>query len=166
MVRVHPRPLMIASAAAECNAMGGSSARRLVWLGANHARRGPGFSVVAPCQRGASPVSVRRQPFHHGLPWIRAGRGLHASVVAYPGGGAAEFGSATVPGTTEQPARDENPPKTVAWSRLPRAAVSVSRGVEREACPQLLMGRGFWSRGRRGARRGDARRAARTTSPT
>src|SRR5216683_4195191 len=27
---------------------------------ANHARRGPRFSVVAPCQTGASPLSVQR----------------------------------------------------------------------------------------------------------
>src|SRR6266851_572036 len=33
---------------------------------ANHARRGPRFSVVAPCRRGASPVSVRRQTFTTG----------------------------------------------------------------------------------------------------
>src|SRR6266849_8658146 len=30
---------------------------------ANDARRGPRFSVVAPCQTGASPLSVRRQTF-------------------------------------------------------------------------------------------------------
>src|SRR5712691_11506242 len=35
---------------------------------ANHARRGPRFSVVAPCRRGASPVSVRRQTFITGCP--------------------------------------------------------------------------------------------------
>src|SRR5206468_12503443 len=59
---------------------------------ANHARRGPRFAVVrlrsrdtlaaanfgetspkpwgrrvAPCRRGASPASVRRRDFHHGL---------------------------------------------------------------------------------------------------
>jgi len=28
----------------------------------------PIFSVVAPCHRGASPASVRRRDFHHGLP--------------------------------------------------------------------------------------------------
>src|SRR5438552_3593530 len=30
---------------------------------ANHARRGPLFSVVAPCHRGASPASVRRRTY-------------------------------------------------------------------------------------------------------
>jgi len=34
---------------------------------ANYARWGPRFSVVAPCHRGASPASVRRRDFHHGL---------------------------------------------------------------------------------------------------
>src|SRR6059036_3671718 len=35
-----------------------------------HARRGPRFSVVAPCRRGASLVSVRRQTFTTGC-WAR-----------------------------------------------------------------------------------------------
>jgi hypothetical protein len=41
---------------------------------------GPIFSVVAPCDRGASPVSVLRRDFHHGLlggdPPGRIARGL------------------------------------------------------------------------------------------
>ena len=31
----------------------------------------PIFSVVAPCHRGASPASVRRRDFHHGLPGVK-----------------------------------------------------------------------------------------------
>src|SRR5947208_9495907 len=63
---------------------------------ANHARRGPRFSVVAPCRRGASLVSVRRQTFATGCrpaplelrrrisvlvaaPQLRLGDALHAS---------------------------------------------------------------------------------------
>jgi hypothetical protein len=37
------------------------------WLRYSFFKYGPIFSVVAPCHRGASPVSVRRRDFHHGL---------------------------------------------------------------------------------------------------
>src|SRR5206468_9776960 len=50
---------------------------------ANHVRRGPRFSVVAPCRRGASLVSVRRQTFTtgcgaHCVPGRMSGRGAGA----------------------------------------------------------------------------------------
>src|SRR5206468_10159103 len=47
---------------------------------ANHARRGPRFSVVAPCPRGASPVSVRRQTFTTGCLGPAGGSGHVAGM--------------------------------------------------------------------------------------
>src|SRR5712691_9325600 len=37
------------------------------WLRCSSLKYCPIFSVVAPCHRGASPASVRRRDFHHGL---------------------------------------------------------------------------------------------------
>jgi hypothetical protein len=37
------------------------------WLRCSFLKYCPIFSVVTPCHRGASPPSVRRRDFHHGL---------------------------------------------------------------------------------------------------
>jgi hypothetical protein len=92
--------------------------------------------------------------------------GLHASVVAYPGGGAAESAPATVHGhESSRPARHaavcwlranvaanhrpgtKNPPK---WSRgrgYAPARSAYPGASSGRPCSQLLMGHGFLSRG-------------------